>query len=343
MTKTTRKPKILYVGHFDIPGLMARCRAGQAPSNHVHALPDLERLGYEVTGFNMGPADQVNAWQAQSRIMQACGDSDFVIAHSHHDIRWLALWRRLGRLQTPIGAFVHSHTVRPWHRLFLPGYDMLWPVGQWGEDQVLANGARADRVARFPYGADLKYYPTALAWNDADPIVLSVGVSGRDFGTLIDAATLIKAPIHVVGKVAPEDVKRAPASVTFHSQGNYDLPFEALIALYARAGCVAVVHHGSKHPYGNTAIVEAMALGRPVVCTDSVSLDLAAGRLGFGRSVPAHDAAGLADAVNEVVANPTTAKLMGEVGRSILESEFNCERGAAALSVGIACAIRPAS
>ncbi len=326
------KPRILYVGYFDIASLMERSRRGDAPSNHVHALPDLERHGFEVVGFDMGGPENARGWAAQRRVLAQSRGCQLILAHAHYDVRWLAVLRRAGALKVPLAAFVHTHNVKPWHRLHLPGFDLLLPVGATGARRLLDNGAEPARVTQFPYGADLRYYAAPLPWPDAEPIVLSVGVSGRDFGTLVDAAAAVNAAVHVVGRVSKEDVARAPPNMTFHSHGNYDLSFEQLLALYARARCVAVVHHGTDHPFGITAIVEALALGRPVVATRSAGYDIDVDALGAGRGVPAHDAALLAQAINGVMARPAEARAMGLCGRRAIESQFNGERGAAVLA-----------
>jgi len=328
--------RIVYIGHFDVPGLLARCAAGLAPSNHAHAMPELCVDGVQVTGLDLGPRTRAWGWRSQMAVLRECNQADLVVAHAHYDARWLAICRRLGILHVPLCAFVHSHNKRPWHPVYLPGFDQLWPLSQLAHQRLLLNGVAADRLHAFPYGPDLGFYSAALAVDLAAPIVLSVGVSGRDFATLVDAAAHIKAPLHVVGRVDAADVARAPASVTFHSTGHYDLSDADLMALYQRSACVVVSHHGSEHPFGITAVVEAMALGRAVVATASAGVDLAVQDIGVGLQVPAHDSVALAAAVNALLADPVRAQRMGSAGRLFCESRLNSRRSAAVLRQAIA-------
>jgi glycosyltransferase involved in cell wall biosynthesis len=336
MSRPAAIRRIVYTGHFDVPGLLARCQAGTAPSNHAHAMPELGADGVQVTGLDLGPRTRAWGWRSQMAALRTLAQADLVVAHAHYDARWLALCRRLGLLRVPLCAFVHSHNTRPWHTLYLPGFDQLWPLSQLAHQRLLSNGVPASRLHAFPYGPDLKFYAAALPMAQTAPIVLSVGVSGRDFATLVDAAAHLAAPLHVVGRVDAVDVARAPAGVTFHSTGNYDLSDADLMALYQRAACVVVSHHGTEHPFGITAVAEAMALGRAVVATAGAGVDLAVQAIGAGLEVPAHDATALAAAVNALLADPDRAQRMGRAGRAFCEGRVNSQRSAAVLRNALA-------
>lgn len=331
--------RIAYIGHFDVPGLLARCRAGTAPSNHVHALPELEFDGATVVGLDLGPRTPLAGLRSQAAVLGPLASFDLVVAHAHHDARWLALARRIGLLRIPLCAFVHSHNVRPWHPLHLSGFDQLWPISALAGQRLLNNGVPPARVHPFVYGPDLRFYvePLPPLSAAADAIVLSVGVSGRDHGTLIDAAPLLRAPLHVVGRLSAADAARAPAAgVTVHSSGQYDLSNSDLQALYARAACVVVAHHGSEHPFGITAVAEAMAFGRPVVTTAGPAVDLRVAQIGAGFAVPLHDPRALAAEVNRLLADLPLAHRMGAVGRLYCEQHCNARTGAASLAAAIA-------
>ena len=337
MSATQAPRRIAYTGHFDVPGLLARCRSGDAPANHAHALPALESAGLQVQGIDLGPRTAAAGLRSQWAVLRQLHRADVVVAHAHHDARWLALARRAGLLRVPLCAFVHSHNVRPWHPLHLAGFDQLWPISALARQRLLANGVPASRLHDFAYGPDLQFYGDALAPPPADAIVLSVGVSGRDQATLIDAAPLLQAPLHVVGRVDASDMARATAAgVTIHSSGQYDLSNADLRALYVRAACVVVSHHGSEHPFGITAVAEALAFGRPVVATASPAVDLRVQTIGAGTEVPAHDARALAAAVNALLSDPAGARRLGLAGRLFCAQSCNVQTGADMLAEALA-------
>jgi glycosyltransferase involved in cell wall biosynthesis len=126
------------------------------------------------------------------------------------------------------------------------------------------------------------------------------------------------------------------AGVTIHSSGQYDLSNADLRALYVRAACVVVSHHGSEHPFGITAVAEALAFGRPVVATASPAVDLRVQTIGAGTEVPAHDARALAAAVNALLSDPAGARRLGLAGRLFCAQSCNVQTGADMLAEALA-------
>lgn len=315
------RPEVLYVGGFDIRGLFEQVALARAPSNHLHGVPHLQDLGFAVRTLPSEasvPRGGAALQRAVARAVDEGGPPAMVLAHSHREVPRLALLRRLRRWAVPLAAFVHSMAPRPWDRLWLQGFDLLLPLTRLAERQLQSLGLRAP-VQRVPYGADLGFYPTPTNAQARD-IVLSVGVCGRDYGTLIDAASEIALPMHIVGRLLPHERQRADAAgIAVHSSGRYDLPFAQLMALYRRAACVVVTTHGGGHPYGVNALVEAMAMGCPVVVTEGDGLDLDPAAGGFGLRVPAHDAAALATSVNLLTLDARSVRAMGERARAVAE------------------------
>ena len=323
-------PRLLYAGRFNIASLMDEIAAGRTPSNHLHAVPLLAAYGWDVRALSLTAEELGSARAFQARLWRERDSYDVVLSHNYYDLRWLALARSAGLFRPHTAAFVHSLRPRPWDRCIVRGYSRLFVLSHAAAAAVSAAGARKTQQVYFPYGADQAFYQE-LPWPASHGMVLSVGVSGRDFATLIRAAHSINAEVHIVGRVAAADVQGAPANVHFHSSGNYDLPFSELTALFARASCVVVTHHGSDHPYGLNAVVEAMAHGRPVVLTDGPGIDIDPTKLGFGVKVPAGDNVALAAAVNRVLSNVEGARAMGRAARQQIDGEYNSAAMAACL------------
>ena len=120
--------------------------------------------------------------------------------------------------------------------------------------------------------------------------------------------------------------RAADRDVTF----LHDLGDDQLVAEYRRARCVVLpsVHHTPDGGYtpvpellGQT-LLEGMACGRPVVCTDVASLPevVVDGDTGF--VVPAGNAAALRRAIETLHADPARAARMGEAGRRRVLERF---------------------
>lgn len=310
--------RVLYIGGFQIARIDASCQAGENPSQHLHAIPELRRhrcelsfLGPErgVLGLNFA------AWRAL-----ASNKADIVVAHGLREVRILALLRKLRVLKKPLVAFVHSFSPSKLNAFIAAGADCLLALNAAAAANLKRCGVPSERVIDFPFGADAEFYrPTERA-----PLhMLSVGVSGRDFDTLLEAASHVNVKLIVVGSLSPEQRARVPANVEILSEGSYDLPFSKLLALYDSAHFVVVTHHGTSHPFGVNALVEAMAMAKAVVLTDGEGIDIDPVALDFGLKVPVHDVDALTAAMRKLLAEKESTVQMGKKARHWVESDFN--------------------
>ena len=73
------------------------------------------------------------------------------------------------------------------------------------------------------------------------------------------------------------------------------------------------------------AVVEAMAVGLPVVITKGVGIAKEVEKAGAGLVVE-KDIHQVAEAILKILNNPNLAKKMGEAGKRLVESEFSSEK-----------------
>jgi glycosyltransferase involved in cell wall biosynthesis len=92
------------------------------------------------------------------------------------------------------------------------------------------------------------------------------------------------------------------------------LPLLDVFALASRTECFPM------------ALLEAMAVGRPAVCTDVGGVSEILEDAVTGYTVPPRDPAALADRLLELLTDPARAELMGNAGRRRLEAEFTLDR-----------------
>jgi glycosyltransferase involved in cell wall biosynthesis len=69
-------------------------------------------------------------------------------------------------------------------------------------------------------------------------------------------------------------------------------------------------------------VLEAMAMGRPVITTDAIGCREAVRNGDNGRLIPSRDPVALAAAITELLADPLARKRMGRRGRERAEHEF---------------------
>ncbi len=171
-----------------------------------------------------------------------------------------------------------------------------------------------------PFGVDDGF------WSPAErqgKFVLAVGDSFRDYETLLRASKDIEAPVLIVtsqhlNQPLPENV-----TVRAGSWRKELLRDDELRDLYQRAICVVVPLTDRLAPTGQSACLQAMSCGRPVIMTKTRGLwdrNLRDGEnlLLFSPG----DSAGLAARVNRLVGDPSLAAELGYAGRESVCRHF---------------------
>lgn len=116
------------------------------------------------------------------------------------------------------------------------------------------------------------------------------------------------------------ELRHLARSVRLHAVFTGLLESEEIVGALAAAD---VVVHPSLHEIFPNAVGEAMACGRPVVATDAGGTGELLGRDGdTGVLVPPGDAAALAEAVRELLADPARRDRLGDAARRRIEAEF---------------------
>jgi glycosyltransferase involved in cell wall biosynthesis len=182
-----------------------------------------------------------------------------------------------------------------------------------------------DRAHNTSYYLDSDYF-SSRATPAQPPIVASVGAANRDYRTLVKAAE----PLGVRMKIAADsawfkikvDVQDdvLPPNIEL---GSFD--YAGLRELYAASTFVVVPLYRGKHASGYTAIVEAMAMARPVIATDTEGNSdfLIHGENGF--YVEPGDVEGLRGKMKWLLDNPEQAQAMGQRARARVEQFFSID------------------
>ena len=173
-------------------------------------------------------------------------------------------------------------------------------------------------------------------------VILAVGrlVEKKGLGDLVQACGLLaRRGVGVRLEIAgggplraelEEAASRSGASVTFHGA----LPHEAVLALYRRAAvfCLPCVVASTGDRDGlPTSVLEAMALGVPVVSTDVNGLRELVVDGQTGLVVPERDPTALADALGRLLRDPALAERLAASGRRLIESRYSLKRSVADL------------
>ena len=280
---------------------------------------------------------------------------DCVITDGEHVGIPLALLLRCSRARVKhvtIGHRLSTPKKRPFFRL-LHAHRRIDRIALHSRQQydiaVSDLGIEPSRLALIPYQVDTRFW---MPRSGADELlIVSAGLEHRDYATLFRAVDGLPAQVvigaasrwsrHGLGDAVP------PPNVRI---GTFD--YAALRDLYARASVIVVPLADVDNQAGVTTILEGMAMGKPVIVTQSLGqtdviedrraardqirprrmslTHLFAAQAGLaveanGFYVAPGDAAGLRRSIDYLLAHPDERERLGRAGRRMAEQLFTVE------------------
>jgi glycosyltransferase involved in cell wall biosynthesis len=182
------------------------------------------------------------------------------------------------------------------------------------------------RVSLTPFMVDAEFFNAAAVEPTRRRMIFSAGLEFRDYATLIEAVRDLDVEV-VIAAASPWSKRRdrtrqmeLPPNVTVHRFSHLDLR-----QLYADALFAVVPLYDVDFQAGVTTILEAMAMGRAVICTRTQGqTDVIEDGI-TGRYVPPGDPKALREAIAELLANPDLADSMGSCGRKVVDERMSLE------------------
>ncbi len=177
------------------------------------------------------------------------------------------------------------------------------------------------KIAFINYYVDQKFFRPMGRQSD---MICSAGSEMRDFTTLLDALKGVDIRCHIAAGAlygqqttwvkAIERIADLPPNVTVEKKSHVELR-----ELYARSRFVVIPLLESDTDNGITCILEAMAMGKPVICSRiKGQVDVIQdGKTGI--FVPVGDSKALREAILYLWSNPKEAERMGRAGRKYVE------------------------
>jgi glycosyltransferase involved in cell wall biosynthesis len=175
-------------------------------------------------------------------------------------------------------------------------------------------------------------WPAALG-DKHGPLISAVGLEYRDYPTLMEAAHGL--PVQVVLAAASPWSKRhdttdgaqIPENVLVRRFTQYELR-----ELYAASRFVVMPLYHVDFQAGVTAILEAMAMGKAVICTRTPGQTDVVVDGENGLYVDPGDPGTLRSTIQWLLENPDEADRMGRNGRRLVEDEMSLEQYVARLA-----------
>jgi glycosyltransferase involved in cell wall biosynthesis len=327
------------------------------------------RLIRRIAG--LGPAQ---AWLAFRRR----GEADVILTDGEHAGIPLALLLRASRSRTKHVTIGHRLSSRK-KRLFFRALriqtrlDRIALHSRLQYDVATRDlGIDRDRLALVPYQVDVDFWSPRQSPAEEERLVVSAGLEHRDYATLVAAAAGVDATF-VIG-AASHWSRHAFAATALPAKIRVEsFDYVALRELYARAALVVVPLNDVDNQAGVTTILEAMAMGKAVVVSQSRGqTDVVEDRRGLERGdprprpvslarllaseqgvsleangfyVPPGDPGALGRAITYLLDHPEERRRLGEAGRRSVEQLFTVDQFAARMHdlVGAAAHGRHAS
>jgi len=327
--------RILHVNGYGGRYVWDRIKQGALPGHQLLGCIELARMGYEVAlaeplpdfYFHRKPIPHdlkllkmVSSWLRPDDIL-FCG---------HNVLYWIPLLKACGLLRCHIVSLLYAREPLNQSRAHT-GVVCLTPAAA-EQAKKLAPQAK---VANLGWGVDLNFFQQLKyepEW------FFSCGIANRDFSTLAAAAEKCRRPIRVVSPGSLSGMAW-PRNVTVINGGPGWLvdktkaisPRDLIRDYFPQSAGTLIIMKNDAIEYtanGFTNLIEAMALGQPVIMTrtGAVPDEIDIERLGCGVFVPAQNPQALAEAIAFLGDNPDTAEAMGQKGREITQHYYNIER-----------------
>lgn len=336
-----KRPTVYFYHTQDIQYILARMSDGRFPSHFIYGAAHLPDEGVDVVWHKSRPG--LKRWRESLRtawrILRAWRKIDAVYATHYKGLETIILLRALGLFRKPIVVWHHQPVITPssrWRewggRLFYRGMDrMIFFSQKLVDDSLHSPKARPERLVVGHWGADLDFYDRLMTHTERRGFI-STGKERRDMVTLVNAFNATRLPLVIYVGINPDPKVYNPnleVFKTLHTNDNVRvekvtglLPYELALEV-DKAACVVICCKRTRYTAGLTTVVEALAMGLPVVCSRNPQIPIDFDAEGCGISVDYYDTAGWTRAVEYIASHPDEAREMGRRGRALAERVFN--------------------
>ena len=321
----------------DTARIVREWKEGIFPAHFLYGALQLEQYGFEVIWH-----DQIHLYKRFRDTLKAtwkiltCRQSYDVLYATHtRGIEPIILLHAIGLYRKKIVVWHHQPIVKAKNRfrealarLFYRGMDhMIFFSEKLIQDSLQSKKADPARMSMVHWGADLAFYDSLQPDGTHPCSFISTGKELRDFKTLIEAFNNTGQPLTLYAQKQQEglftNIERKE-NIELHF-GERLMPYEIAL-LVAQSRCVCICCQRSNYTVGLTTVVEAMALGLPILCTRNPQMPMDLEAEGCGIYIEPDDREGWENAIRYITDHPEEAKEMGRKGRLLAEKYYNVEQ-----------------
>lgn len=189
-------------------------------------------------------------------------------------------------------------------------------------------GVPPEKIILLKRGIDQLFWKPRKVETD---MICSAGMEARDYPTLVNALRHLEVPCHIAAGASRGDIfktietlheiRHVPQWVTIGPKSPVDLR-----SIYARSRFIVIPLLPTDSDNGLTTILEAMAMGKPVICTKAEGqVDIIEDGV-TGIYVPQGDPVAMRAAIKTLWDDPDRCEEMGRAARSFIVNQHNMEQ-----------------
>ncbi len=326
----------------DIQMILEKLAKNEFPPHFLYGATKLERHGIDVVwhksklGLPRWKMMLRNAWQ----VLTCREKFDAVYATHYQGLELIVLLRALRLFRKPIVIWHHQPIITPRQRwretlgkLFYRGFDhMIFFSEKLIRDSLCSKKARPERMHLGHWGMDIPSWPVSPPLEGSgEASFIHSGKEMRDMPTLIQAFNKTGASLEVYINKQNGDVKYGDIFKDLEISENIHLHFPERLAPYEiglkvmQADCVCICCQETKYTVGLTTLVEALALGKPIITSRNPQYPFDPEEEGCGLSVGYGDVDGWIRAIDHIRQHPDEAKKMGQRAQELARTRYNDE------------------
>lgn len=331
------KKRVYFYHTQDTMRIVREWKERKFPAHFLYGALQLEQYGFEVIWH-----DQIHIYKrvqdtlkATWKILTCRQQYDVLYATHTRGIEPIILLHAIGLYRKRIVVWHHQPIVKAKNclreslaRIFYHGMDhMIFFSEKLMHDSLQSQKADPARMSMVHWGADLAFYDSLKPDGTQPCLFISTGKELRDYKTLTEAFNHTGQPLTLyTAKEQREAFKNLEVkdNIDLHF-GTRLMPYE-LSLLVAQSQCVCICCQTSNYTVGLTTVVEAMALGIPILCTRNPQMPMDLEAEGCGIYMEPYDTAGWERAIQYIISHPEEAKEMGRKGRLLAEKYYNVEQ-----------------
>jgi glycosyltransferase involved in cell wall biosynthesis len=343
------KLKVLLINSYDMHKVSGMYNNGLFPGHHLYGAVELNKeFGVEMVipqQEKYSILNKIGNWfdiplvDQQLRALSILRKCDILYTpFAAVNTKLIVLGKLLGFIRKPVVILVHfplfgkpskNRFIRILTKRLIQKYDTVIFFSSLMRSEIIDAYNIGETYSKrhfllSPLGVDLNFFKKYRTENtpESKPVIISSGNTGRDFDILVKVATRINFPIKIYCK--PESFPKStiiPGNVEILSG---EFPFEQICKDMANARIVLIpLAPSPQATIGLVSLLEAFALGKPVIMTKNKYIDIDLEKENIGVSVDENDVDGWVQAIMSLLENYPRLKEMGENSLRLAKEKFN--------------------